>query len=156
MIARREARRVPADWQHPKDSAGDYIPLLSGAEYKKWADQWDEENEQWSRGMYRTADKEWATIASSPTVSACAGMTYAEWAGDRPIYDMFMPVWRDDECTHWMMYDTTTLGTPISPAFATAEQLAHWLEDNRVSFFGNRPADFDDWMEQIVDWPEVM
>ena len=26
----REVRRVPADWQHPKDARGRFIPLFDG------------------------------------------------------------------------------------------------------------------------------
>lgn len=31
----REVRRVPAEWQHPKDERGRYIPLFDGKDYER-------------------------------------------------------------------------------------------------------------------------
>ena len=38
----REVRRVPANWKHPKDEKGHFVPLLGGS-FKERATQWDEE-----------------------------------------------------------------------------------------------------------------
>lgn len=51
--------------------------------------------------------------------------------------------------THMMMYETTTDGTPISPAFETAEELARWLADNGASAFGRETATYDQWLAMI-------
>lgn len=106
----REMRRVPADWSHPVDAHGAYIPLFR-------------------------ADKRADYASEAPE--------------DRPADDAFMPEWTDAEATHYMMYETTTEGTPISPAFATAEELAQWLTDARASVFADQTADFDHWMAVI-------
>jgi len=45
-----------------------------------------------------------------------------------------------------MMYETTSEGTPISPAFATPEELAQWLADNGASSFGSSTASYESWL----------
>ena len=60
-----------------------------------------------------------------------------------------MPTWAKDEATHYMMYETCTEGTPISPAFATPEELAHWLADAGASAFGNQTATYEQWLSTI-------
>ncbi len=54
-----------------------------------------------------------------------------------------------DRATHLMMYEDTTGGTPISPAFATAEELAQWLVDNRASVFADTTLDYAGWLDVI-------
>jgi len=48
-----------------------------------------------------------------------------------------------------MMYETCTEGTPISPAFATPEELARWLADNEASAFGGMTASYEGWLRTI-------
>lgn len=45
-----------------------------------------------------------------------------------------------------MMYETTSEGTPISPAFATPEELAQWLVDNNASAFADQTASYEAWL----------
>ena len=45
-----------------------------------------------------------------------------------------------------MMYEDTSEGTPISPAFQTPEELAHWLADTNASAFGNDGASYEAWL----------
>lgn len=45
-----------------------------------------------------------------------------------------------------MMYENTSEGTPISPAFETPEELAHWLADNGASAFGSETASYESWL----------
>jgi hypothetical protein len=59
----------------------------------------------------------------------------------------YMPVWTAEEATHFMMYETCTEGTPISPAFATIEELARYLADTGASAFGSQTADYDHWLK---------
>jgi len=42
--------------------------------------------------------------------------------------------------TNFQMYETTTYGTPISPEFASPEELACWLADNKASWCGRATA----------------
>ena len=40
-----------------------------------------------------------------------------------------MPEFPEGTATGWQLYETTSEGTPVSPVFATAEELAAWCED---------------------------
>lgn len=49
----------------------------------------------------------------------------------------------------WQMWSTTSEGEPMSPVFATPEELARWLADNRASKFGSTTASYDEWLAII-------
>lgn len=57
-----------------------------------------------------------------------------------------MPDFPADQRTHFMMYEDTSEGTPISPAFATPEELARWLADTGASSFANQTASYEAWL----------
>ena len=84
----REVRRVPKNWQHPKDEDGEFVPLFRED----------------------------------------------------------MPLWPEREATHFMMYENTSEGTPISPAFATPEELARWLANTKASAFADQGASYKAWL----------
>lgn len=141
----REVRRVPADWQHPKEQKLDYMtrsmverykPLHKGQRYQPAVDEWDDECAKWKSG-WRPEDCTDAKIIA---------MTYEQYSGQRPHRDDYMPNWPAAERTHYMMYEDTSEGTPISPAFATPEELARWLVDSRASAFGNDTASYEAWL----------
>lgn len=50
----------------------------------------------------------------------------------------------------WQMWETTSEGSPISPVFASPEELARWLADNKASTFGRMTADYETWLKMIV------
>ena len=139
----REVRRVPADWQHPKHWTGGmrgpeerYKPLYPGEKYQPAVDEWDEKCAKWKAGWrpdYCTSEEHRA-------------MCYEQWSGQRPHRDDYMPNWPAEQRTHLMMYEDTTEGTPISPAFATPEELARWLADTNASAFGSDGASYEAWL----------
>lgn len=51
----------------------------------------------------------------------------------------------------WQMWETTTEGSPISPVFATPEELAQWLADTGASSFGKMTASYKDWLTMIKE-----
>jgi hypothetical protein len=139
----REVRRVPADWQHPKEWTGGlrgpeerYKPLFPGEDYQSRVDEWDEECAKWKAGWR-------PDYCTDPESRA---MTYEQYDGQRPHRDDYMPNWPEVERTHLMMYENTSEGTPISPAFATPEELARWLADNNASAFGRDTASYEGWL----------
>ena len=117
----REVRRVPADWQHPKDCSGKYTPLFPGEDYPPRA-------------------KEFIELIKSK------GLQEAIEECGAPDINDYTPNWPDHERTHLMMYETTSEGTPISPAFATPEKLARWLADTNASAFGGMTASYESWL----------
>jgi len=138
----REVRQVPADWQHPKHWTctrygleESYKPLSPGKLYQPTVDEWDEECAKWKAGWRPDyCDDENRTL------------TYEQWAGQRPHRDDYMPDWPAEQKTHLMMYEDTSEGTPISPAFETPEELARWLVDNKASAFGSETASYEGWL----------
>lgn len=127
----REVRMVPADWRHPVDDNGEFIPLPT-IHYQK---VYDAEKELWDSGVFPPYASE-----------SSRKMTYEGWCGLRP--ERTMPEW--DDADHFMMYETVTEGTPISPAMCSPETLAQWLTDNNVSWFANQTASYEDWLRVIL------
>ncbi len=117
----REVRRVPASWQHPKERSGEYKPLLAGD--------------------YEAEAKEFLDKANAEGLQAAV-----DWYGQAPERENYMPSWPESERTHYMMYETCSEGTPISPAFATPEELARWLADTGASAFGGQTASYEGWL----------
>ena len=50
------------------------------------------------------------------------------------------------ECVMYVMYENTSEGTPISPAFETPEALARWLADTGASSFAGMTATYERWL----------
>lgn len=138
----REVRRVPQNWQHPVDDCGHYVPLHDG--YIKRLADWNDENAKWQEGLRSDWKGGWKPIEEKHR-----GMTFAEWYGDRPKQEDYMPDWPAEERTHYQMYETCTEGTPISPVMDTPEVLARWLADNGASAFGNQTATYEHWRGMI-------
>jgi hypothetical protein len=122
----REVRRVPADWQHPKyepwEGHTGFKPLHDGDDYQRDHDGF---LEKLAKGGLQEAIDEYGR------------------APDRADY---MPQWSPEERTHLMMYENTSEGTPISPAFETAEELARWLADTGASSFASMTATYEQWL----------
>jgi len=141
----RECRRVPRWWQHPRDETGDLIPLLSGS-FSIESKTWKEHYEKWQQGL-RHEDDKWIPIEEKNKCS------YDEWHGPAPKEEDYMPDWREEEKTHYQMYEDTSEGTPISPVMATPEELARWLVDNNASAFADQTASYEGWLRVCQgDW----
>lgn len=145
----REIRRVPKGWEHPKYSADHcephqrdrYIPLRGGS-FANADAEWNEGYAKWQEGLvenYGDGEK-WRPRTKDD------GPRYSESAGNRPSPDDYMPDWPDAECTMLMMYEDTSEGTPISPAFGTPEELARWLADTGASAFAGMTATYEQWL----------
>ena len=121
----REVRRVPADWQHP--------------EYEQWQDR------QGYKPLHGTSYTDAAEqfMAKANAEGLQAAVDYFGVAPDRADY---MPEWAEEQCTHYMMDENTTEGTPISPAFETPEKLARWLVENDASAFADQTASYEAWL----------
>ncbi len=119
----REVRRVPANWKHPKTDSAGYKPL---------------------HGDYEGSAFDFLKRANEKGLQDAL-----DYFGRAPDQKDYMPAWTDAEATHLMMYEDTSEGTPISPAFATAEELARWLADNKASAFGEMTATYEDWLAMI-------
>lgn len=141
----REVRRVTATWEHPKDENGNYKPLL-GYSFSKQLKDWKEEFEQWNKGFRKNwyDENPW-----KPKEKDELEMTFEEWSGSEPLIEDYMPDWKEEEKTHIQMYEDTSEGTPISPVFDNAEDLARWLADNNSNSFGSSTATYEQWLHTI-------
>jgi hypothetical protein len=116
----REVRKVPKDWEHPRDHRGHLIPLHDRS--------------------YAQEAQEFLAIANEK------GLQEAVEYMNLPREEDFMPDWPPSERTHVQMYEDTSEGTPISPVFATIEELARWLADTGASALGSCTATYEQWL----------
>lgn len=135
----RQVRRVPADWEHPKEfnayrGEETYKPLYD-RNWSEAAQQWDRDREAWEAGA-----------RPSYADGVTDDFPFDQWEGQRPYSGDYMPNWPAEQRTHFMMYEDTTEGTPISPAFETPQELAQWLADNGASSFGSSTATYEQWL----------
>lgn len=165
----REVRMVPPGWEHPKDANGKFIPLLDH-DYENAVREWETDNlpkwiegaRLWSIGLVKNYDGTTSSIAEAiaeakkrrPYTYPPDHPNYEWWAGDvprKPSPAEYMPTFARDTATMLVMYEDTSEGTPISPAFATPEALARWLADTGASAFGGMTATYEQWLATCKD-----
>lgn len=102
----REIRKVPHDWQHPRDGKDNPIPQF---------------DKTWIRGIWEHLRYDTAWYFKHPK-------HIREWfegfpsLSSRPYYRraFFRP-------THYQVYETVSEGTPTSPVFSSKEKIVDWL-----------------------------
>lgn len=137
----REVRKVPPSWEHPKvrheyTDEMRYQPMFDQSFAEVFA-QWLADFDRFRSDRLTDFERE------------CYPHGLADWLQDDgrppdPAY--YMPDWPAEERTHYMMYEDTSEGTPISPAFATPEELARWLVDTNASAFAGEGASYEAWL----------
>ena len=128
----REIRRVPPNWEHPMTEFGDRYQPLHDRDYEKEASEWLNNAILWDQGMHddqKDPDFE----------SAKECKFYWEWAGEPPDKEHYRPKYKE-EPTWYQVYETVTEGTPVSPPFATEEELIDYLVENG-DFWDQRRGD---------------
>ena len=115
----RQIRRVPEDWDHPWQN-GRFIPLLRGS-FDEECDDWYSQARDWQDGGHKA-------LAENPGLKQIYRW-YHEYAGSPPEDRAdYMEHFLDGrECTHWQLYEDVSEGTPVSPVFATREELIGWI-----------------------------
>ncbi len=110
FISNREVRRIPRGWQHPKDAAGRYVPLLPNG--------YCAQNNFAAEGIPEASEM--------PSTTGPARANGLEIAA----------------------YETTTEGTPISPAFPDTPEgrlaLVNFCAAN-AAVWGDSRADAEAW-----------
>lgn len=135
----RELRRVPVDYEWPTEEAerlvvadnpslDDFRQAFANArmrtvtEFVSMLDetladaqaQWDREKAKWDRGER----PEYATET----------MSFDEWSGDRPDDATgYRPEWPADAVLGYVVCQTISEGTPVTPIFATQKELVEHL-----------------------------
>lgn len=129
----REVRLVPKNWQHPRDAQGEFIPLFEYQDYLDRLHMFHDFLKQWKKGELSLIDL--AQDLANENLPPCK-------------HD-YMPNFELGTATHYILYENTSEGTPISPAFETKEELVQWLVDNEISWFAQFTASYDEWMALI-------
>jgi hypothetical protein len=129
----REIRRVPADWEHPKEQKGQYeygrfvvkevYKPLYDASFNESAQEWLDELALWVKGEH--SDQKDPRYEAEKYPKTIRG--YAEFAGDFPRVEYYRPEWTEAECTAYQIYETVSEGTPVSPVFQTEQEIIDWL-----------------------------
>lgn len=124
----REVRRVLPNWEHPKNEHGHYIPLFDGMGYYAAVRRWIEETEEYLAGP-SDLDPKAARNFHEDCLRDRDGRNrdIVDWHNDIPSVTAYTTVVSPEEATWWQYYESTTEGTPISPAFETPEELVDWL-----------------------------
>lgn len=114
----REIRKVPPHWNHPTsfDSYGrEQLQPMFDQDFAAAAAEWKTEFAKWESG-------------ERPTY--CDGddakLEYWEWENPPPDRAYYR-TWSDDEATWFQVWETVSEGTPVSPPFATEEELIAYL-----------------------------
>ena len=124
----REIRRVPPNWQHPEHEVPDHRlggfvkrpKPLHDESYGTVIAEWIENHLLWETGKHPDQQGE----------DRSQYRYYAQWGGDAPEVGKYRPDWKEGEATWWQVYETVSEGTPVTPAFATAEELIDYLVAN--------------------------
>jgi len=118
----RKLRRVPPNWEHPKHD-GRYLPLFDCSCEDAWTD-WQAEYAQWIGGEH-----DWviAQHGSDEYPKDQPYTAFCRWNGTPPHPDEHRPQWKEGEATWWQVYETVSEGTPVSPPFATQQELIDYL-----------------------------
>jgi hypothetical protein len=168
MVMGREIRRVPAGWQHPTEVKqqlivgrryGDlrdfqaafanpqyemreaYKPLYDRS-YDEARREWHEGKALWNAGTHPDQQRD-----DPPDC------TWEEWDGEAPDPDRYRPHWAPEDATHYQMYETVSEGTPVSPVFATLDELAVWLVGQGYSPQASREFCRTGWAPSMVMAP---
>lgn len=113
----REVRKVPPNWHHPKQegwSDGRLQPMFD-QRFEDAAREWKDGLAAWERG-----ERPDYCTGESRTLE------FWEYDGGPPDRAYYRP-WRDDEATWFQVWETVSEGTPVTPAFATTDELVDYL-----------------------------
>jgi hypothetical protein len=119
----REIRKVPATWKHPK-SEREHYDLGEWNFRPLHGENFDEELKE-----YRHNRSLWRKKQHPDQLSGIAtNSTFVDWHGNEPEPEDYRH-YKDEDCTHYQMYETVSEGTPCTPAFATLQELEDYLVD---------------------------
>ena len=139
----REVRRVPKDWEHPRDDFGNDIPLHDEV-YEDIALRWVEHCIAWENGTHEDCEEHKAEYPF-----------WWEWDDGPPDRESYRPIYTSPP-THYQMYETVSEGTPVSPVFASKDELADWLVEEKGHTREAAEAFVDDgWAPSFVFTPRT-
>lgn len=135
----REIRYVTADWEPHEE------PLHDGLTFPARLADWVEAKTLFDQGLRKDYHDETKTVPHNYSGS------FDDWYGECPDPADYTTIRPGADLTHMVMYENTSEGSPLSPAFPIdqPEELAQWLEDNNASAFGSQGASKEAWLAMI-------
>ena len=123
----REIRMVPANWEHPKRTTFDFRLHREVENYRPMRDEcfrvamreWIAEWDKWERGER----PEYCSDEYKDTA-------FWEYHGGPPDPEYYRPEWKPEDQTWFQLYETVSEGCPVTPPFATKQELADYLVAN--------------------------
>ena len=137
----KEIRRVPPNWEHPKDEQGHYIPLYD-EDYETALDKWIHDRALWKAGTH-------PELLKDPTM--IERWKFEDWCGNAPHPEGYREAFTE-EPTWYQMYEDVSEGTPITPPFASKEELVDYLVENGDFWYQESP---DDWFKPTREQAEA-
>jgi hypothetical protein len=143
----RLIRRVPPNWKHPERPAhktGSTQPNLQPMHDQRFEDGLAE----WLADFDRIRA---GNLTGDERLSYPGG--FIQWlnsTGEQHDPDFYRP-WRDEEATWYQLWETVTVGTPVSPPFATKEELADYLAEHGDFWDQSRWREAEYWRQHGIN-----
>jgi len=113
----REIRMVPPNWEHPKDSYGEYSPMFDEV-FEVALEKYYQNYMSWRNKTHKYYAEEY---------------TFVDYFGNPPNPNYCRPEFKE-EPTWYQVYETVSEGTPITPPFETKEKLIEHLVEHGTSW----------------------
>jgi hypothetical protein len=113
----REVRMVPPNWAHPIQQGwrDDRLQPMYDKTFDEAAREWREGFLKWEGGE-----------RAERLAAGKDDFEFWEWEGEPPTREYYRP-WKDEDATWFQLWETVSEGTPVSPPFATRDELANYL-----------------------------
>ncbi len=119
----REIRRVPPNWEHPKNEYDNYIPMHDET-FDEAFTEYTEAYNAWKNKTHEDYDE---------------SISFGDWFGGiHP--EGYRPEFKE-EPTWYQVYETVSEGTPVTPPFETKEELVEYLVENGTFWDERRVRD---------------
>ena len=123
----REIRKVPPNYVHPQkyhDYSGEMRDVaMFDKTFEQACAEWDAEWAAWQSGKrpsyYKKVDGDDTTVAF-----------FSDYHGLRPNDPSDYRPWSDAEATWYQVWQTVSEGSPVSPPFATQDELIDYLAEH--------------------------
>lgn len=131
----REIRRVPPNWEHPKIKYPNHRLGVMEERYQPLHDEdFETAMQRWSANLQKWFNGEFERVrAAYPDSGYSTDEPYRGFVRghDRsPNPDYYRPRWDADTASWFQVYETVSEGTPVTPPFATREELVDYLVQN--------------------------
>lgn len=117
----REVRMVPPNWEHPRFTKDDVPQGYEVGDYRRCFDK-----------DYETAAAEWISSFEKWRAGELSIGSYCEyyWEYESPPDESLCRPKFTEPATWYQLYQTISEGSPVSPPFATKEELAAYLSEH--------------------------